>query len=211
MCTLSVTWGRLAVVYNSVLRQSLLTNWRLSVGGVFSQLVQEGWQLSVSYMMQESGYLSATWDRIAVVCQLHEPGYRFSAENVRTLSNLKQDDGYLSATWWRLAVICQLHEAGWLLSVTYMRQGWLLSVNYMRQDGSYLSATLGRIAVVIMRFVYSVCALKRDGGCLSATWCRMAIVCQLHEPGYRFSAWNVCTMSVTGSGMAVVCQLHEAG
>ena len=102
-----------------MLRQLLLTNLRLSVGGVLSQLVQEGWQLSVSYMRQVGGYLSPTRGRItvicqlhdagerlsvsymrqdSVVCQLHEPGYRFSAENVRTLSNLKQDDGYLSAT-----------------------------------------------------------------------------------------------------------------
>jgi hypothetical protein len=144
-------------------------------------------------MMEVGGYLSITWGRMTVICHLYEAGWRLS------LSYMRQDSGYLWTTLGRL-VICQLYEAGCRLSVSYM---W--------QDGSYLSATLGRIAVAIRKFVYSLCALKRDGGCLSATWCPMAIVCQLHEPGYRFSAWNVCTMSVTGSGMAVVCQLHEAG
>ena len=53
------------------------------------------------------GYLSATWDRIAIVCQLHEAGYRCSAGNVCTLS----------VTWSGMEVVCQLHEAGWRLPI----------------------------------------------------------------------------------------------
>ena len=45
----SVTGGRLAVVYNGVLRQSLVENWRLSVG-----------VYSVNYMRRDDGYLSVT-------------------------------------------------------------------------------------------------------------------------------------------------------
>jgi hypothetical protein len=45
----SFTGGRLAVVYNGVLRQSLVENWRLSVG-----------VYSVNYMRRDDGYLSVT-------------------------------------------------------------------------------------------------------------------------------------------------------
>jgi len=73
-------------------------------------------------MRQESGFLSATWDRITVVCQLHETGYRFSTGNVCTLS----------VAWSGMAVVCQLHEAGWRLPI-----------------GVYnMSVTWGRLAVV---------------------------------------------------------------
>ena len=37
---MSVTCGKLAVVYNDVLRQTLVEHWRLSVGGVLCQLVE---------------------------------------------------------------------------------------------------------------------------------------------------------------------------
>ena len=53
----SVTCGRLAVLYKDVLRQSLVENWRLSVGGVLCQLVETGWRLSVTYMRQDTGCL----------------------------------------------------------------------------------------------------------------------------------------------------------
>ena len=113
--------------------------------------------------MQESGYLSATRGRIAVVCQLHEPGYRFSAENVRTLFNLKQDDGYLSATWWRLVVICQLHEA--VICHLY-EEGWRLSLSYMRQDSGYLWTALGRLVI---------CQLYEAGWQLSVSYMRQEV------------------------------------
>jgi hypothetical protein len=53
-------------------------------------------------MRQDGGYLSVTWSRMVVICQLHEAD--------------------------RMAVICQLHEAGWWLSagcvyfVNYLRK-----------------------------------------------------------------------------------------
>ena len=56
-CTLSITWGGMTVI---------------------CQLHEAGWQLSLSYMRQDSGCLqgvcnlSVTWGRIAVICQLHE-------------------------------------------------------------------------------------------------------------------------------------------
>ena len=57
---MSVSYGRLAVVYNGVLRQSLVENWRLSIAGVLCQLCEAGLRLSVSYMRQVGSYLSAT-------------------------------------------------------------------------------------------------------------------------------------------------------
>ena len=57
-----------------LLCQLHVANWRFSVGDVLCQLVEPGWQLSVSCMLQVGGYLSATRGRTAVVCQLYEGG-----------------------------------------------------------------------------------------------------------------------------------------
>jgi len=37
---------------------------------VLYQILEAGWRLSVSYMRQHGGYLSATWSRMAVVCRV---------------------------------------------------------------------------------------------------------------------------------------------
>jgi hypothetical protein len=39
---------------------------------VICQLHGAGWRLSVSYMRQDDSYLSATWGRLAVICQFLE-------------------------------------------------------------------------------------------------------------------------------------------
>jgi hypothetical protein len=144
--TMSVTRGRLTL-YIMVFSDNHL--WQIGVCCALSQLVEAWWQLSLSYMRQVGDYLLDIWDRIAVFCQLHEAGYRFSAGNVCTL--------YLEAGW-RLSVsymrhvgsclqgvcvLCQLLETDWWLSV-----GCVYTVCYLRQQGVYLSATRGRLVVV---------------------------------------------------------------
>jgi len=54
---------------------------------VICQLHEADWLLSVSYMVQvigicqshkrqDDGYMSVTWGRLALICQLHGAGYR---------------------------------------------------------------------------------------------------------------------------------------
>jgi len=57
---LLVTGGSLAVVCKGVC--------------VLCQIIEAGWQLSVSYMRQDGGCLSVTRGRMTVICQLHEAG-----------------------------------------------------------------------------------------------------------------------------------------
>jgi hypothetical protein len=146
---------------------------------VICQLYEAGWQLSVSYMRQDISCLesacnlSATWGRIAVICQLHEmrkdsgclQGVYYS------VCNLKRDSGCLSATWGRMAivcrvcvcvlsnsrsgmaVVCQLHETGW----------WMFAGNVCTP-----LVTCDRLSVVCK----GVCTL-------SVTWARSTVVCRV--------------------------------
>jgi hypothetical protein len=97
----------------------------------YRSVTKAGWWLSVSYIRQDYGYLSAIWWRMTIMCPFHEADWRLS------VSYMRQDDGYVSVTWGRLMVICQLHKAE-----------WRLSVSYMRQVGDYLSAAWSRIIVI---------------------------------------------------------------
>jgi hypothetical protein len=122
---LSVTWARIAVIgqlHEAGWRLHSHHNWLFGIlvlrythfhcvtnffvyqsSAVICQLHEAGWQLYVSYKRQVIGFLSVTWSRMTVICQLHK----------------RQDDGYLSVTWGRLTVISQLHGAGFrCLSVT---------------------------------------------------------------------------------------------
>ena len=74
---------------------------------VICQLHEEaGWLLSVRYMGQVGGYLSATRGRLAVFCQIPQAGCRLS------VSYLRQIVDFLSVNGGRWRVICQLNEAG---------------------------------------------------------------------------------------------------
>ena len=59
---------------------------------VICQLHEAGLRLSVSYMRQDYGYLSATGGKMAVTCQLQQAGWQLS------VSYMRYDDGYLSVT-----------------------------------------------------------------------------------------------------------------
>jgi hypothetical protein len=59
---------------------------------VICQLHEVGYLLSVSYMGQVGGYLSATGSRLAVFCQIHQAGCWLS------VSYLRQIVGFLSVT-----------------------------------------------------------------------------------------------------------------
>jgi len=133
-------------------------------------------------MREDNGYLSVTWGRMAVFCQLLQAGWLLS------VSCMRQDGGFLSATWSSMAVICQLQWGRMAVFCQVHEAGWRLSVSYMRQ-----------YSVVFREFVYFLCDLKRDCGCLSATWCRMAIVCRVYM------------YSLTWNGMVLSCQLLEGG
>jgi putative NIF3 family GTP cyclohydrolase 1 type 2 len=56
-------------------------------------------------MRQNGGYLSVTWGRMTVICQLHEAGWRLSVSYMRQVGGCLQ-----------VCVIYQLLEAGLLLS-----------------------------------------------------------------------------------------------
>jgi hypothetical protein len=111
----------------TVLCQLHMTGWRLYVS-----YIQAGWWLSVSYMRQDGGYMSAIWGRMAVICQLNEEGSRLS------LSYMRQDSGYLSVTGGRMAVFCIgmcILSATWGRLVV-MRMGiWTLLVIWCRLEG----------------------------------------------------------------------------
>jgi hypothetical protein len=59
---------------------------------VICQLYEAGKRLSVNYIKQDDGHLSATIGRMTVICQLHEAAWRLS------LSCMRLDDVYLSVT-----------------------------------------------------------------------------------------------------------------
>ena len=99
--------------------------WSLSVTCCMSAVVCRG-VYSMCYLRQHGGYLSVTWGRMTVICQLHGAGWKISVSYTRQLCR------YMSAKCGRLDDICQLHGAD-----------WRLSVSYMRQDGGYLSVTWG--------------------------------------------------------------------
>ena len=63
VCKGCVYLREVSVVYYGVLRQSFVVNWRWSVGGVLYQIVEAGWRLSASCMLQ-----------FGVICQLHYAG-----------------------------------------------------------------------------------------------------------------------------------------
>ena len=108
--------------------------WTLSVTCCMSAVVCRG-VYSMCYLRQHGGYLSVTWGRLAVICQLHQAGWLLS------VSYMRQVGGCLSVTWGRLAVVCT--------SVCVLFQkieaGWWLSVSYTRQDDGYLSVTWGKM------------------------------------------------------------------
>ena len=153
---------------------------------IICQLLDADCRLSVKYLRQVGGYMSAIWGRMSVICQLHK----------------RQDD-----------VICQLHEAGWLLSVSYMWQvigvsklhetWWRLSVSYMRQVDCYLSVTWGRMTVI--------CQLHEAGRRLSVSNIRgrITVTCQLHEACWLLSVSYMGQVggyrSVTWDRMMLIC------
>ena len=172
---LSVTWGRLAVVFIgmctlwssawvSELCQLFDAGLRVSTL-VFElcQLFETGWWLSVSYMRQDDGYLSVVWGMMTVICQLHVAGWRLS---VSYMSNVGP---YLSVTWGSLALIRQLHEAAWPLSYLLHEACVRLSLSYTSQDYGYLSVT----------------------------WGRLVVICQLHEAGFWYCFDNYFTYLVS--------------
>ena len=150
-------------------------------------------------MGEDDRYLSITWGRITVICQLHEEGWQLS------VSYIRQVGCYMSATWgmmtamadaWdRMTVICQLHEAG-----------CQLSVSYMRQDDDYLSVTWGKMMVIRQ---------LHEAGPLSVTSVKMTVICQLHEAGWRLSVTYMRQvggyLSVIWGRMADIFQIKEAG
>jgi hypothetical protein len=64
----------------------------MHVGGCLQKYVlyvlfEAAWWLSVSYMRQDGGYLSATWGRMTVKCQFHEDNQIVNCDDYIT-SNL---------------------------------------------------------------------------------------------------------------------------
>ena len=84
----------------------------------------------------------------------------------------------------------------------------------MREGSGCLSVIRGRIAVACRECVYSVCNLKRDGSFLSVTRGRMAVILQLHEARWRlffsYMRQDGGYRSVTSGRRVVICQQREA-
>ena len=118
-------------------------------------------------------------------------------------------------------------------SVSYMRQvgecprGVCVNyVSYYRKAGGCLQRMCNLAGtcdtwVVVCRDVYTVSYIRKGGGCLwgvselcqlhmegwrlSSGVCNLSGTFDLHETGWRFSAWCALTLSVAQGRLVVVC------
>ena len=175
-----------------------------------------GYVNSVRYLMQVDGYLSATWGRMTIVCELHEAWWWVSAESVLCMS---------LRTGWRMSagsVRCLLLRARWRLSAGVCETCQLITVDWRLSTGGCVICQLLEAGWRLSPgCVYAVCYLRQQGGYLPVTWGRLSVVCksvcvhsQIIEAGWRLSVSYMrqddgC-LSDTWRRMTVICQLYEA-
>ena len=155
-----------------------------------------GYVNSVRYLMQVDGYLSATWGRMTIICQLHEAWWWVSAESVLCMS---------LRTGWRMSagsVRCLLLRAGWRLSAGVCETCQLITVDWrLSTSGCVICQLLEAGWRLSPGCVYAVSYLRQVGGCLqgvctlSATWGSKVVICQLYEAGCLLSA-RVCAYTL---------------
>ena len=127
----NISRQRILFNHNHLKREvySVIYLW-FSIGGFLCQILKTNRCLSAwvcelcPFFDAGWRYLSATWGRMTIICQLHEPWWWVSAESVLCMSR---------RTGWRMSagsVRCLLLRAGWRLSAGVCETCQLITVDW---------------------------------------------------------------------------------